>query len=156
MHATDEDCHELLDYILSVAKLHKMDVQTYYICLQELNRQVNWLPGNDLPLTEDQLQQAFFDSMLTTSKERYENASRSVRTTPRAELLRFFRMQQKASERSQRANEAKQKKASRTPTSRHSDCATVAALSREFTKNQSIIKVRLRRKLGCACRSLRR
>jgi hypothetical protein len=48
MHATDEDCHELLDYICSVAKPCKMDVQTYYSCLRELNHQVDWLPGTDL------------------------------------------------------------------------------------------------------------
>jgi hypothetical protein len=69
VHTTDEDCHELLDYIHSVAKLRKMDVQTYYICLRELNCQVDWLPGNNLPLIEDQLHQAFFDSMPTPWKE---------------------------------------------------------------------------------------
>jgi hypothetical protein len=78
MHATDKDSHELLDYICSIAKPHKMDVQTYYSCLHELNHQVDWLPGTDLPLTEDQLHQAFFDGMPTIWKERYENASRSI------------------------------------------------------------------------------
>jgi DNA-binding transcriptional regulator/RsmH inhibitor MraZ len=33
VHTMDEDCHELLDFIHSVAKLCKMDVQTYYIHL---------------------------------------------------------------------------------------------------------------------------
>jgi hypothetical protein len=69
VHATDEDRHELLDYVCSVAKPRKMDVQTYYSCLHELNNQVNWLPGTDLPLTEDQLNQAFFDGMPITWKE---------------------------------------------------------------------------------------
>jgi ABC-type cobalamin transport system ATPase subunit len=40
MHATDKDRHELLDYICTVAKPCKMDVQMYYVCLQELNHQV--------------------------------------------------------------------------------------------------------------------
>jgi hypothetical protein len=90
VHATDEDCHKLLDYIRSVAKPCKMDVQMYYICLHELNHQVDWLPGNDLPLTEDQLHQAFFDSMPTVWKELFENAGRSVHNIARADLLRFF------------------------------------------------------------------
>jgi hypothetical protein len=98
MHATDEDCHELLDYIRNVAKPCKMDVQTYYVCLQELNHQVEWLPGTDLPLTEDQLHQAFFDGMPTTWKERFENASCSICNITHADLLRFFCMQQKAAD----------------------------------------------------------
>jgi hypothetical protein len=123
VHTTDEDCHELLGYIHSVAKPRKMDVQTYYICLCELNRQVDWLPGNNLPLIEDQLHQACFDSMPTPWKEQYENAGHSMRTTPQAKLLRFFRMQQKAANCSQWANELKQHHVSRTHGHCHSDCA---------------------------------
>jgi hypothetical protein len=63
VHATDEDRRELLEYIRTSPKPRKMDVQTYYSHLHELNSHVNWLPGNDLPLTEDQLNQAFFDGM---------------------------------------------------------------------------------------------
>jgi hypothetical protein len=92
MHATDKDRHELLDYICNVAKPCKVDVQTYYVCLQELNHQVEWLPGTDLPLTEDQLHQAFFDGMPTTWKERFENAGRSVCNIACADLLRLFRI----------------------------------------------------------------
>jgi hypothetical protein len=72
-----------------------MDVQTYSSHLCELNHQVDWLPGNDLPLTEDQLQQAFFDGMPTSWKEQYENAGCSVRNTACEDLLRFFCMQQR-------------------------------------------------------------
>jgi hypothetical protein len=108
VHATDKDHHELLDYIRSVAKPHKMDVQTDYSCLRKLNNQVNWLPGTDLPLTEDQLNQAFFDDMPITWKERFENANHSVHTIAHADLLQFFQMQQKSSDHNQRANELKQ------------------------------------------------
>jgi hypothetical protein len=89
MHATDKDCNELLDDICTVAKPCKMDVQTYYVCLQELNHQVEWLPGTDLPLTVDQLHQAFFDGMPTTWKEQFENDSRSVCNIACADLLRL-------------------------------------------------------------------
>jgi hypothetical protein len=61
MHATKKDRHELLDYNCSIAKPCKMDVQTCYSCLCELNHRVDWLPVTDLPLTEDQLHQAFFE-----------------------------------------------------------------------------------------------
>jgi hypothetical protein len=61
VHATD-----------SVAKSHKMDIQTYFSHLHELNHQVDLLPGTDLPLNEDQLHQAFFDGMPTIWKEQYK------------------------------------------------------------------------------------
>jgi hypothetical protein len=95
VHATDKDRHKLLDYIRCIAKPRKMDVQMYSSCLHELNHQVDWLPSTDLPLTEDQLHQAFFDGMPTICKEWYENAGRSVRNTACADLLRLFCMQQR-------------------------------------------------------------
>jgi hypothetical protein len=42
VHSTDEDHHELLEYIRSSTKTRKMDVQTYFSSLQELNGHVNW------------------------------------------------------------------------------------------------------------------
>jgi hypothetical protein len=87
VHATDEDCHELLEYIRNSTKPRKMDVQTYFSHLQELNSHVNWLPGNRLPPTKDQLNQAFFDGMPITWKEHFQNAGRSVRNIARADLI---------------------------------------------------------------------
>jgi hypothetical protein len=37
MHATDKVCHELLDYICSVAKPREMEAQMYYSCLRKIN-----------------------------------------------------------------------------------------------------------------------
>jgi hypothetical protein len=91
-----------------------MDMQTYFSCLQKLNCHVNWLPGNDLPLTVDQLHQAFFDGMPTIWRERFENAGRSVHNTACAELLRFFQMPQKAADCSQKANKMKHHSENRT------------------------------------------
>jgi hypothetical protein len=82
---------------------------------------VNWLPGNDLPLTEDQLNQAFIDSMPITWKERFQNASRSVRNIACADLIRFFRMQQKAAFNSQKENETKQQSKNRTRSSHNNN-----------------------------------
>jgi hypothetical protein len=121
VHATDEDQHKLLDYVRNVAKPRKMDAQTYYSRLRELNNQVNWLPGTDLPLTEDQVNQAFFDGMPITWRERFENASRSVRNIAHADLLRFFQMQQKSSKRNQQANKLKQCRENRINGLRNSD-----------------------------------
>jgi hypothetical protein len=121
IHATDEDRHELLEYIRNSTKPRRMDVQTYDSRLRELNSHVNWLPGKDLPLTEDQLNQAFFDGMPTAWKESFQNASRSVRNIARADLIRFFRMQQKAAINSQKANQTKQLSKTRTRLSRNNN-----------------------------------
>jgi hypothetical protein len=79
VHATDEDHHKLLEYIRNSTKPRKMDVQTYFSCLRELNSHVSWLPGNNLPLTEDQLNQTFFDGMPITWKEHFSECQ-SFRT----------------------------------------------------------------------------
>jgi hypothetical protein len=95
VHATDEDCHELLDYICSVAKPRKMDVQTYYIRLQELTRQVDWLLGNNLPLTEDQLHQAFFDGMPTRGRSNTRTLVVLCAIHPKPNCLGFFECNKK-------------------------------------------------------------
>jgi hypothetical protein len=134
VHATDKDCHELLDYIRSIAKPQKMDVQTYYSHLHELNNQVNWLPGTDLPLTEDQLHQAFFDGMPITWKECFKNAGRSV-----CNITWFFSMQQKASDCNQRANKLKQQRESQTSSICNSDRG-VTSLHKKMKYYKSEIK----------------
>jgi hypothetical protein len=107
-----------------------MDVQTYHSCLHELNHQVDWLPSTDLPLTEDQLHQAFFDGMPTIWKEQYDNASRSVHNTLHTDLLRFFHMQQKADDCIQQGNELKQQQDIRTCSFCNSDCAVTRFLKK--------------------------
>jgi hypothetical protein len=94
---------------------------------------VDWLPGTDLPLTEDQLHQAFFDGMPTIWKEQYKNASCSVCNTTRADLLRFFHMQQEAADHSQRAIKLKQRQESQTCSFCNSDC-TVTQFHKKTTR----------------------
>jgi hypothetical protein len=145
-HATDEDHHELLEYICSATKPRKMDVQTYFSCLWELNSHVNWLPGNDLPLTEDQLHQAFLDGMPTIWRERSENAGRSVRNTTCAEL-------QKAADCSQKANKMKEQSENRTRGSRNNDHNS---LRFQIQRNPDLIMVRSRPMLSIEASSLRK
>jgi hypothetical protein len=90
MHATDNDCHEQLDYICSIRKPCKMDTQIFFSCLQELSNQVDWLLGNDLPLTEMQLHQDFVDGMPPVWKECYENAGCSVHKDAQADILKYL------------------------------------------------------------------
>jgi hypothetical protein len=100
---------------------------------------VNWLTGTDLPLTEDQLHQAFFDGMPITWKECFKNASRSVHNIAHADLLWFFRMQQKASDRNQQANKLKQQRESRSSSICNSDCS-VTRLHKKMKYYKSEIK----------------
>ena len=65
-NATNDDRHELLDFIRHATKPKKMKVQAFYIPLRELNQMVGLLPGAEAPLTNAQLIQAFHDGMPET------------------------------------------------------------------------------------------
>jgi hypothetical protein len=139
MHATDEDRHELLDYIHSIDKPCKMDIQKYYSCLHELDQQEDLLPGNDLPLTEDQLHQAFFDGMRTL-------------------VILFIIPPLQTCLDSFVCNKRLLIIAKRLTSNDRVECtasATVAVLSHRFTRKQRIVIVKSRMMLSIESRSLR-
>jgi hypothetical protein len=72
---TDQDRHELIQLLRPL----KPRVQSLYYRLIQLNGYVNYLPGNDYPLTEDQLKQSFHDGMPPTWKERFLTTGFAVR-----------------------------------------------------------------------------
>jgi hypothetical protein len=108
-NATDDDRHELLDFIRHSTKPKKMKVQAFYIRLRELNDMVDLLPGTEAKLTQSQLDQAFHDAMLESWRRFYAQAGRSLRTDNHARCLQFFRAQQANSDRAEFRNQSKMK-----------------------------------------------
>jgi hypothetical protein len=103
-HATDDDRHELVDYLRHAPKPRAMGVGPYYYHLRDLNEQVPWLPGTKAKLTTIQLDQAFHDGMPQAWQDCYANAGRSIATDNHADILRFFRKQQATANCSVKAN----------------------------------------------------
>jgi hypothetical protein len=103
-HSTDDDRHDLLTQIRNVRLPKQMKTQSFFYRLRELNDYVDWLPGHEPKLTEDQLNLAFYTGMRLKWKERYVNAGKSIQHNNRQSLLRYFRNQQVAAERNQILN----------------------------------------------------
>jgi hypothetical protein len=80
-HATEIDCHDLLESLHSAIKPKTMKVQTFFFCIKELNDYMEWLPGHEEKLSKSQLNLAFF----TTDCLGRGNSS---------ELLCYFRVQE--------------------------------------------------------------
>jgi hypothetical protein len=62
-HSTKDDRHELASVIRYAIKPESMKVLPFFYQLKELNKYVNWLPGDELAFTEAQLNLAFYNSM---------------------------------------------------------------------------------------------
>ena len=104
-HSTVEDRHELLQQLRSPRKPRELTVQSFYCRLLEINELVNWLPGDEPALTADQLKQAFYDAMPPTWRDRFIQAGHSSATKTQAELLHYFRQQEKNAKRKEEENE---------------------------------------------------
>jgi hypothetical protein len=109
-HATDQDRHELVQQLLHPTKPRDLGVQAFYYRLIELNGAVSLLPGTDAPLTDDQLKQAFYDGMPASWKERFVNSGSLFSQMTRAEIIRYFRNQEKQALLKQRDNEESQRR----------------------------------------------
>jgi hypothetical protein len=107
-NATDDDHHELLDFIRHAIKPKQMKVQAFYIHLRELNM-VAMLPGTEAKLTDSQIDQAFHDAMPEQWRRFYAQAGRSLRTDNHAQCLQFFRTQQANAEQAEYRNDSYQK-----------------------------------------------
>jgi hypothetical protein len=108
-NATNDDRHELLDFIRHATKPKKMKVQAFYIWLRELNQMVGLLPGAEAPLTNAQLIQAFHDGMPETWIRYYRQLGRNLQSDTPAQCLQFFHSQQANSDRAEYRNEKKNK-----------------------------------------------
>ena len=110
LHCTEDDRYELAQQLRNPSTKPKgMAVQTFYYRLTELNSYISWLPGTEPALTDAQLKQALHDAMPSTWRERFSNAGNSVSSVTKAEMVRYFRVQQKNSLRRTQENDKKQR-----------------------------------------------
>jgi hypothetical protein len=81
-HATDEDHHDLLAQLPLAPKPRVMSVQLFYYHLRKLNDQAAWLPGAEALLMDEDLKQAFYDSLPTAWKEKFVNSGKTMTQAP--------------------------------------------------------------------------
>jgi hypothetical protein len=109
LHLTAEDRHELVLQLRSPHKPREILVQSFYYRLREVNGYVEWLPGNEPQLNENQLQQALFDAMPSTWRDRFTQAGHSHGAMTLAQVLRYFRQQENLAIRKQVENDKLQR-----------------------------------------------
>jgi hypothetical protein len=72
---------------------------------------MDWVPGVEDYLNENQLKQAFYDYMPPTWRERFVQAGHSSRAMTLAQVLHYFRQQESLTEREQAENDRLQQRA---------------------------------------------
>lgn len=120
-HSVPEDRYELAQQLRAPRKPRDLPVQTFYYRLRELNSYIEWLPGTEAVLNDGQLRQALHDGMPPSWRERFNNAGNSVASSTTAQVVRYFRSQEKQAIQKQNDNNATQKKASQAKKRSYSD-----------------------------------
>ena len=69
-HCAEEDRYEAVQELRKCRKPRTMIVQTFKYELQARNGYIEWLPGNEPALNDDQIKQALHDAMPPSWKER--------------------------------------------------------------------------------------
>ena len=112
-HVTPDDRYELVQQMREVEKPMTMPAQTFWYKMMEINSCVEWFPGHEPQLTQDQLKVAFIEGMPAPWKDRFRTAGHSIQTTDVTTALHFFRLQQGQAARKMAANTASQKQNAR-------------------------------------------
>lgn len=108
-HSTGEDRSNLISQLHNMRKPRNMRVRQLWYLMRELNSYVEWLPGNETPLNEDELRQAFYNAMPTVWCDRLIASGQSSNNSM-TQLVHFFCCQENNAFRSERDNTARQKR----------------------------------------------
>jgi hypothetical protein len=86
-----------------------MNVQTFWHWICDINKQIEWLPGTKLVLTDDQLKQSFYDAMPETWKDHYVDSWSVFEDSTFAQAVWYFCHQESKSNKRQQENKKFQK-----------------------------------------------
>ena len=112
VHATADDHYESAQFLRACRKPLSLPVQAFWYKLREYNSYIEWIPGNEPMLNEQQMHQAFHDAMPPTWRECFANAGNSVATMTRTEIVRYFRYQESQATKKMAENHRAQRKQS--------------------------------------------
>jgi hypothetical protein len=118
LHSTEEDTHALLQQLRNATKPRQVGVQSYWYKMRELNGYVPWMLGNKEPLEEEEIKQAFHDAMPEKWRDRYTAAGKTITSESMAEVVQYFRLQERKANIRQSENETTQKKSKQKGTKR--------------------------------------
>ena len=107
-YITPEDRHELLRQLRNARKPHDITVQDFYYRLREINDYIIWMPGDELPLNENEIKQTFFDAMPPGWRNRYIDAGKSVIHESVQDIMCYFRYQEVRAQAAEHTNNSRQ------------------------------------------------
>lgn len=112
VHATQEDRYDLVQALRACRKPRELPVQTFWYKLREFNSYIDWIPGNEPALNEQQVKQALHDAMPPTWRERFANAGNSLAGMTMAQVVQYFRKQEDQATRKMNENVQQQRQQS--------------------------------------------
>jgi hypothetical protein len=112
VHSTSSDRHEWLKILRTDKKPREMNVKTFWYPLRDINKQIEWLPGSELVLTDDQLKQSFYEAMPETWKDRYVTSGSVFEDSTFAQVAEHFCRQESNANKRQQENKKFQKRKS--------------------------------------------
>jgi hypothetical protein len=62
----------------------------FWYQLIDINKQIEWFPGFEPVLTDDQIKQAFYDAMPVTWRDSYVNSGKVLQDSTMAEVAGYF------------------------------------------------------------------
>jgi hypothetical protein len=110
VHSTSSDHHEWLQSLQTETKPREMGVQKFWYRLIDINKQIEWLPGFEPVLTDDQIKQAFYNAMPVTWRDRYVHSGKVFQESKMAEVAQYFRSQENNANQKQQENNKFQKR----------------------------------------------
>ena len=90
VHSTAKDQYELAQFLRKGRKPRELPVQAFWYKLCEFNSYLDWLPGMEPLLNDQQMRQAFHDSMPPTWHEQFANTGNLVATMSMAKVVQYF------------------------------------------------------------------
>ena len=113
--AVDADRHALLQYLRQgfPKKPKRITVQVLVMLLQQLNNVADWLPGQMLILTKEELKQAYQDRMPSAWTERLAATGHTVPVETLQSLRIYFGQQEALAKWLEDANNARQSRSAR-------------------------------------------
>jgi hypothetical protein len=112
VHSTTDERYELAQFLRGCRKPRDLPVQSFWYKLREINTYIEWLPGEEPALNEQQLKQAFHDAMPPTWRERFANAGNSLNGMTMAQVAQYFRGHESQATRKMLENNQQQHKQS--------------------------------------------
>jgi hypothetical protein len=94
VHTNQNDRYEMAQSLRACRKPRELPVQFFRCKLREFNSYIEWIPGTEPALSDQQMKQTFHDAMPPTWRERFAKGGNSLNGMTFVQVVQFFRQQE--------------------------------------------------------------